>query len=145
MFWTPTRLNHTSSPVAETPVSAAGSHLDLQQLEIAFRQWIVGRARPELLLLDPDGGAAVSVSMEDALRRLRASQHPLRPAPADRLGLSDEATIGAAAEALLQARLDPDGPRCRSFRSAALYLVGLAELQLDGHETSSLRSCVDAG
>ena len=141
MFWNPTSQTHTSTAVREMPVPTTGASVDVSELETAFRRWVTGRARPEQLSLD--GGAAVSLPMEDALRRLRVSSSPLSPAPAGRLGLPDGATVGTAAEALLHARLDPRGPRCRSFRSAALYLVGLADLQLDGPDPVLQRSTVD--
>jgi hypothetical protein len=99
---------------------------DLLALEAVFRRWVQGRARPEVVLIDPDGGS--SVTLEDVLGRLCTSSAPLGAAGAQRLGLGDDATIGHAATELLFARHDPDGPRCRSFRSASYYLYGLARI-----------------
>jgi hypothetical protein len=106
------------------PGSAASQ--ELVALEAVFRRWVQGRARSEVVLIDPDAGS--SVTLEDVLERLRASSAPLGAAGAQRLGLPDDATIGFAATELLFARQDPEGPRCRSFRSASYYLYGLARI-----------------
>jgi hypothetical protein len=99
---------------------------DRLALEAVFRHWVQGRARPEVVLIDPDEGT--SVTLEEVLGQLRSASAPLGAAGAQRLGLPDDATIGEAAEELLFARQDADGPRCRSFRSASYYLYGLARI-----------------
>jgi hypothetical protein len=73
----------------------------------------------------------VAIPLEHALRSLTSSTQPLAPANGESLGLDRDATIGSAADALLQACIDPMGPRCRSYRSATYYLVGLALLAED--------------
>lgn len=42
-----------------------------------------------------------------------------------RLGLADGTSFGTAARWLAWAVASPDGPRCRSYRSAALFVRGL--------------------
>jgi hypothetical protein len=98
-------------------------------LEAAFRSWVQGHAKADLLVVgtrDP-----VAVPLGPALRRLATSTKPLAPAHGAALGLADDVSIGAAAAALLQACVDPAGPRCRSYRSATYFLVGRALLELD--------------
>jgi len=98
-------------------------------LEAAFRSWVQGHAKADLLVVgtrDP-----VAVPLGPALRLLETSTRPLAPAHGAALGLAEDVTIGAAAAALLQACADPAGPRCRSYRSATYFLVGRALLELD--------------
>jgi hypothetical protein len=99
---------------------------DLPALEAILRHWLRGRARPDVVLTDPDGGAAVPLDV--VLVRLRASSAPLDRVSAARLGLPPGSGFADAAEDLLFARHDPAGPRCRSFRSASYYLYGLARI-----------------
>jgi len=70
----------------------------------------------------------VAIPLGAALRVLSTSTRPLAPARGESLGLPADVTLGAAATALLQACEDPDGPRCRSYRSATYFLIGLALL-----------------
>jgi hypothetical protein len=98
-------------------------------LEVAFRSWVQGHAKADLLVVgtrDP-----VAVPLGPALRRLVTSTRPLAPADGAELGLTEDATIGDAATELLKACVDPAGPRCRSYRSATYFLVGRALLELD--------------
>jgi hypothetical protein len=102
---------------------------DRALLEAAFRSWVEGHAKADLLVvkaLEP-----IAVPLERALRRLTTSTAPLTPAHGTALGLAEDVTIGAAAAALLQACVDPAGPRCRSYRSATYFLVGRALLERD--------------
>jgi hypothetical protein len=118
-----------------TRSSAKGAHGALPEtpgtavLESALRSWIDSDTKPEVL--DIGTRDSVGMPMEPALRRLTASTEPLSPACGESLGLEASATIGAAATALLRARVDPTGPRCRSYRAAAYYLTGRALLDLD--------------
>lgn len=67
-------------------------------------------------------------SMRTLLRELTSSRHRLPPDIRGRFGLSEQATIGDVAMELLLAVDGPDGPHCRSYRSAVYYLAGRAEL-----------------
>ncbi|MEX2562785.1 MAG: hypothetical protein WD358_05970 [Nitriliruptoraceae bacterium] len=98
----------------------------LRFLEVAFRGWVDGYVKPEILIVGSIDHP--EVSMDTALRRLRHSTEPLAPAHGRMLGLDDDATIAVAADALLGACSDPDGPRCRSFRAASYFLSGLARI-----------------
>lgn len=114
---------------------------DLLALEGVFREWVQGRARPEVVLIDPDGGG--SVSLDELLVRLCASSAPLGADCSRRLGLPDDATVALAAEELLYARHDRDGPLCRSFRSASYYLYGLARIATSIEPEASDRSMTE--
>jgi|GEM_PF-4622507 len=114
---------------------------DLLALEGVLRHWVRGRARPEVVLIDPDGGG--SVSLDEVLVQLCASSAPLGVDCARRLGLSADATIAEAAENLLYARHDRDGPLCRSFRSASYYLYGLARIATAADAEVSVPSPTD--
>jgi hypothetical protein len=98
-------------------------------LEAGFRAWVEGHAKADVIVIG--ASEPFTVPLEDALHRLSMSVQPLGPADGSSLGMPDDVTIGAAATALLHARTDPDGPRCRSFRSATYFLVGRAMLALD--------------
>jgi hypothetical protein len=105
-------------------------------LEAAFRKWIEGSAKGDMLVIGSRGTAPVS--LERALRCLATSMRPLAPTPGAALGLNDDVTVGTAATVLLNARTDPDGPRCRSYRAASYFLIGQAHLASDeGSESSS--------
>jgi hypothetical protein len=98
-------------------------------LEAAFRSWVEGHAKADLLVVgtcDP-----VAVPLDSALHRLSTSTRRLAPTHGAALGLAEDVTIGAAATALLQACEDPTGPRCRSYRSATYFLIGKALLELN--------------
>lgn len=112
-----------------TPVVRAGAPA-VAELEVAFLQWLEGRSRSDVLRIGPPSD--VTLPLEQALERLRRSTEPLTPLSAHRLGLAHGAPIGTAADRLLYARCAPQGPRCRSFRSASYYLYGLARIGDDG-------------
>jgi hypothetical protein len=104
-------------------------------LEVAFRAWVMGHAKADVLVVgsrDP-----VAVPLERALRCLSTSTEPLTPADGTSLGLTADVTIGMAASELLRACADPNGPRCRSYRSATYFLVGRALLGLDDEPQES--------
>ena len=116
---------------SRTPSSQAGDPTGpaIVDLEVAFLRWIDGRARSDLLQVGPPSN--VTLPLEQALDRLRTSTEPLSPLRAHRLGLAHGVSVGRAADRLLWARLAPQGPRCRSFRSASYYLYGLARIDED--------------
>jgi len=101
--------------------------LDLREIE--FRAWIDGTAKPDKLVVT--NGTRSEVPLAHALRSLLASDAPLAPARGHALGLDDDESLATAAALLLHACIDPEGPRCRSFRAASYYLVGLAKLEAD--------------
>ena len=101
--------------------------LRLDELEDAFRAWADGPAKPEVV----DLGQLGAVSMVELSHRLRGSQATLDTPACMQIGLPPGVTIATAVAALLRATLDPDGPRCRSFRAASYYLRGLAHLDAD--------------
>jgi hypothetical protein len=125
-----------SSPL-EDPTDAPS----LTVLEDGFRRWVEGRSRPEMLHLGDD--PAVHLPLEQVLRRLTASTEPLWPADGRRLGLAADVRIADAAQRLLHARLDPGGPRCRSFRAASYFLVGLAHITVDDLDDGTAATRVD--
>lgn len=111
---------------AAAPSIGAAEDLSLDTLSGLLRRWLQGRARPDVLLVDPDGPGTLPLA--DALVHLRDTTAPLGAACARQVGLPDDATIAEAAHKLLFARFHRDGPRCRSFRSASYYLRGLARI-----------------
>jgi len=115
----------TVRPFAPPERTSAGPGLHLQA--VGLRAWIEGPAKPEVLLVGP--GAQIAVPLERALQCLLSSDEPLAPAHGRALGLADDASIATAASRLLEARFSPYGPRCRSFRAASYFLVGLARLE----------------
>jgi hypothetical protein len=115
----------------EAPSARSRSSLQPDEFEDAFIAWIHDPARPDMI----EVGSAGPYTMVDLAQRLTGSQIRLGPVSAPRLGLCPDATLAAAARALLHATVDPDGPRCRSFRAAGLYLRGLARLELDESES----------
>jgi hypothetical protein len=123
----PTTLPQPDAPSDRTTSLLGSTHLDV--LEDAFRAWVTGREKPDVLIVA--AGGCHPVPIEHALRRLSTSTQPLAPAPGAALGLCPDATVGTAAAALLQARADPAGPRCRSYRSATYFLFGRALLASD--------------
>jgi hypothetical protein len=106
-----------------------------EPLEAGFRTWVEGHAKADVVVVGCQGRGSepVAVPLDAALRVLSTSTRPLAPARGESLGLPADVTLGAAATALLQAYEDPDGPRCRSFRSATYFLIGLAHLAADEH------------
>jgi hypothetical protein len=119
-------LLHRARPAPHQDDRCTGP--SLARLEAAFVDWVDGWARPDVLIV---GGVAGSIPLDQALLSLRASTLRLDPAHGRLLGLGGAASVGLGAERLLHARLDPDGPRCRSFRAASYYLIGLAHLESD--------------
>lgn len=97
------------------------------ELEDAFIAWIRDPAHPDVVEL----GRLGRISMVDLTRRLMQSHARLGSASATQLGLCPDTTFAGAASALHHATVDPDGPRCRSFRAAGLYLHGRARLDDD--------------
>jgi len=128
-------LRTPARPVTETDRTVASPEEPGRVLLAgSFRAWVEGQTKADELVVgtrDP-----VVVPLELALRDLATSTQPLAPARGEALGLDDGATIGAAATLLLQACADPDGPRCRSYRSASYYLMGLALLDAGGEDTT---------
>ena len=115
-----------TSPAPDVYVDDEAESPSLRFLEVAFRGWVDGYVKPEMLIVGSSDHP--EVSMDTALRRLRHSTEPLAPAHGRMLGLDDDATIAVAADALLGACADPDGPRCRSFRAASYFLSGMARI-----------------
>jgi hypothetical protein len=99
----------------------------LDELEDAFLAWIHDPVKPDVVALGPDR----TVSMLTLSRHLKRSSATLAPAACTQLGLPADVTIATAATELLHATVDPDGPRCRSFRSASYYLRSLIRLDAD--------------
>jgi hypothetical protein len=97
----------------------------LAVLENAFRRWVTETGHTDLMHVDRDS----DLPLVPVLKQLRTSTQPLLPADAGILGLPDHASLGDAASQLLHAHVDPDGPRCRSLRSALWYLQGLGRLE----------------
>jgi len=119
---------------AGAPTSISGTDTALETmapalLEAGFRTWVESFMKSEALVVGT--GDPVVVPIERALLALTSSTQLLAPAHGATLGLDADVTIGAAASALLQACIDPDGPRCRSYRSATFFLVGRSLLDLD--------------
>lgn len=99
----------------------------LDALEDDFLDWLHDPVMPEVIAHGLHG----EVAMVDLCRHLAGSQTKLGVFDARRVGLPSGATIGTAAAALLHSTVDPQGPRCRSFRAARYYLRGLANLDTD--------------
>lgn len=97
--------------------------------EIGFRAWIDSRAKHDVMAVC--AGSQKTMLLEDALYNLLDSTERLAPANSAALGLAETDTLATAAAHLLWAHTNPNGPRCRSFRSASLYLVGMASLYPD--------------
>lgn len=111
----------------ERPSSVESPALHPDELEDAFRAWIRGRAKPDVV----DLGQHQDLSMVELSRHLAGSREPLDASEARQIGLLPSATIATAAAALLHTTVDPEGPRCRSFRAVSYYLRGLARLDTD--------------
>jgi len=119
------------------PESATSPFASARQdaFEAAFRAWVAGTEKPDVLLVE--GSGCVPMPIERVLQHLAMSTRPLDAASGAALGLHADATVGAAATALLRARTDPTGPRCRSYRSATYFLVGQARLSSDDERNAS--------
>jgi hypothetical protein len=111
----------------EYPSSVRSSALCLDELEDAFQAWAHDPAKPDVVDLGEHG----DVPMVELSRRLGESRATLAASACAQIGLPSGVTIATAAAALLDATVDPDGPRCRSFRAASYYLRGLAHLDAD--------------
>ncbi len=111
----------------ESPSFVRSSASTLDELEDAFRAWAHGPAKPDVVDLGEDG----SVPMVELSRHLGQSQATLAASACAQLGVPPGTTISTAAAELLHATVDPDGPRCRSFRAASYYLRGLIRLDDD--------------
>ena len=107
------------------PARSTASSLDA--FEDDFLDWLHDPVMPEVIAAGRDG----EIAMVDLCRDLAGSPTTLSVLDARRIGLSAGATVGTAATALLHATVDPQGPRCRSFRAARYYLRGLANLDTD--------------
>jgi len=110
-----------------TPSLARSSLLCEEVLEDAFLAWAVDPAKPDTVRFDGNR----HLTMRELSRRLRSSNARLSDAAVTQLGLAPGATIATGVAALLEATVAPDGPRCRSFRSACLYLRGLTRLEAE--------------
>ncbi|GEM_PF-5219735 len=84
-----------------------------------FERWVHRRC-PEPLT---DGGRYAPEPPEGLLERLSTIDRPMHPATSLELGLGRSSTYARAARLLLWARHTPEGPRCRSFRSAYYFLA----------------------
>ena len=131
----------------EYPSSVRSSALRLDELEDAFCAWAHDPAKPDVV----DLGQHRDISMVELSRRLGGSQATLAASACAQIGLPPDVTIATAVAELLHATVDPDGPRCRSFRAASYYLCGLARLDADlrpvtshlGSNTEDLRGHPD--
>ena len=109
------------------PSSVHSSALRLDELEDAFCAWAHDPAKPDVVDLGQHG----EVPMVELSRRLEGSRATLAASACVQIGLPPDVTIATAVAELLHATVDPDGPRCRSFRAASYYLCGLARLDAD--------------
>jgi hypothetical protein len=112
--------------LVEAPPLLRSSVLHLQELEDSFLLWAEAPEKPDIVDL-----GCRSVLMTTMARRLARSSRPLTAAAARQLGMPIGTTIAVAARELLQATIDPDGPRCRSYRAASYFLRGIARLEAD--------------
>ena len=113
--------------LADPPSSVDTPALHPDELEHTFRAWLRGQTKPDVIALEQHR----ELSMVELSRHLGGSRATLDASEARQIGLTPSATIATAATALLQATVDPRGPRCRSFRAASYYLRGLARLRAD--------------
>ena len=97
------------------------------EFEDAFLAWAEDPSKPDVIGIAGYG----DVSMADLARRLDGSPSLLPPTACRQLGVPTGVTVGIAAAELLHVTVDPDGPRCRSFRAATYYLRGLIRLDDD--------------
>ncbi len=104
----------------------------LDELEDAFLRWVHDPDMPDVV----DLGEQRVISMAALARQLEGSQTTLAASACRRIGVAPGASIARATAELLHATIDPDGPRCRSFRAASYYLRGLVRLDADLRPTS---------
>jgi hypothetical protein len=125
----------------EIPPAVRTSLSGLDELEDAFVAWTDNPAKPDVVEFGPPSSRPVPVV--ELLRRLGSSPATLPAGACVQVGLPSGVTIAAAAAELLRATIDPDGPRCRSFRAATYYLRGLSRLleddEPDSHPPPPLR------
>lgn len=112
----------TSPSVAPTSILDDATRID--ELEQLFRDWADDPIHPDTVVIAQHGDAP----MVEVLRRLTGSDAPLAACSSRGLGLAPGTSIATAATALLWATVDPDGPRCRSFRASTFFLRGLVRL-----------------
>ncbi|MEX0953254.1 MAG: hypothetical protein WDZ26_05445 [Nitriliruptoraceae bacterium] len=110
----------------EHPSSVRSFLSPLDELEDAFRAWAHGTDKPDTVDLGHR-----QIPMVELSRRLANSQTTLDRTACIQIGVPDGATMAAATAELLHATIDPDGPRCRSFRAASWYLRGLPSFDVD--------------
>lgn len=103
------------------------SVLPLDELEDRFHAWAHDPAKPDAVDLGQDR----KISMVELSRQLSESRSTLAASACVQIGLPPGVSIATAVAELLHATVDEDGPRCRSFRAASYYLVGLARLDAD--------------
>lgn len=113
--------------LVQAPPNFRSSPLRVQDLEDHFLVWAESPEKPDVVEL----GQRRALLMTTLARRLARSTRPLTPAAALQLGLSPDTTIAVAADELLMATINPDGPRCRSYRAASFFLRGRAQLEAD--------------
>lgn len=107
--------------------SVRSSTLHVDELQDAFLAWVRDPDMPDVVAL----GDQRVIPMAELARHLEGSQTTLTDSACRRVGVPPGASIARAAAELLHATLDPDGPRCRSFRAASYYLRGLIRLDED--------------
>ena len=117
---------HASTTGASPDGAAPGA--SLQDLEAVFLRWLVDPVDADGLRVDGDDRSPRP--LRQVMDALAVSHRSLPPEVADRFGLASGTTVGRVATELRRAVEDPDGPRCRSYRSAAYYLRGLDRLIL---------------
>jgi hypothetical protein len=113
--------------LVQAPPTFRSSPLRMQDLEDHFLAWAESPEKSDVVEL----GQRRALLMTTLARRLSRSTRLLTPAAALQLGLSPATTIAVAADELLMATINPDGPRCRSYRAASFFLRGRAQLEAD--------------
>ena len=96
----------------------------LAEFEDAFRSWALDLSKPDEVLVGTHG----RFTMVEIVHRLEDSRGSLSASECLQIGLAPGVAVGDAASELRYATVDPDGPRCRSFRAATYYLRGLTRL-----------------
>ena len=100
-------------------VDSGDTAVAADEADEVFERWVQRRC-PEPLT---DGGRYAPEPPERLLERLSTVDRPMPPATSLELGLGRSSTYARAARLLLWARHAPDGPRCRSLRSAYYFLA----------------------
>ena len=117
----------TTRPAALGAVALRSTTLRRDELEQVFRDWADDEAHPDVIT----AGRHRGLRMVRLAQLLRDSDATLATSTSAGLGLGPGATIADASAALLWATVDPDGPRCRSFRAATFFLRGLVLLDAE--------------